>query len=187
MKIGSKFLACSLFASIGKTPPYWAWIFACDKTILARTFSPSISAKAVSSQLVSIPKISADFFGIFLEIIFIPLDLVIGENPDVSVGHFIADYFGENPIGAEGLLLGQGDFFGDFKKIANVREYLPAGRQVPNPSIVFFWDNLSVAGALRLNIQKSQKILVLINNFRRNFLSSNFAKYAIGHNQSISC
>src|SRR3989344_4545440 len=182
--MGSKFRACSLFANIGKTPPYWAWILACDKVILAIIFSSSIKAKAVSSQLVSIPKIIADFFSIFFDIIFIAFDLSIGENPDVRVRHFVADDFRENPIGFKSFLLSDGDFFYRLKIFAGIWN-------IPNPAIMFFGNNLGVSGALRMNVQKRQKISVFINNFRRNFLLGDFTKYAISfgvsHWKSISC
>ena len=52
---------CSLFASIGTTPPHFLWIFTCEETtfdkILKVPFFTSKTAIAVSSQDVSIPNI----------------------------------------------------------------------------------------------------------------------------------
>ena len=56
--IGMRFFRCSRDASSGTTPPYFLWMSICEETMLDRTMSSLSTAAAVSSQEVSIPRVT---------------------------------------------------------------------------------------------------------------------------------
>ena len=92
----------------------------------------------------------------------------------MSVRDFFADNLGNDRVGGESFLLRQSNFFDDFKIFSRFR-------MVPDPAIMSFGNDQSVAGREWFDIQKSQEIIVRINHLRRNFLFYNLTKNAVIH------
>ena len=97
----------------------------------------------------------------------------------MGVLDFVADDFGKNKIGVESFLLRHGDFTRDLEIFSDIRH-------LPNPAKMFFRNDLRVSGRLRMNVQKSQKIFILVDFVRRNFSADYFAKNAVVHELIIT-
>ena len=97
----------------------------------------------------------------------------------MGVGDFVADDAGENPFGIKGFLLGFGYFFNHFEIFSGIGN-------LPDPAVVLFGNDLGVAGRLRFYIEKSQKIIILINDMGRNFFIGDFAEDAGSHIYIVS-
>ena len=54
------------------------------------------------------------------------------------------DYFAEDELGIESFLLSQGDLFDDFEIFTSIR-------YIPDPSVVFFWNDEGMARGHRVN------------------------------------
>jgi single-stranded-DNA-specific exonuclease len=92
----------------------------------------------------------------------------------VSVADFVPDNFGEHPFGVECFLLSFGHFLHHLKIGAYVFN-------IPNPAVMFFGDDLAMAGGLRIDIEERDEIIIFINDMGRDFFVCYFAKYAVFH------
>jgi len=115
-----------------------------------------------------------DFLRVNFESHFVAGSFGVRENPKVSVLDFVTHYFAPNHLFAKSFLLRFGNFFSDLEIIAGIW-------YVPNPAIMLLGDNLNVPRRLWMNVEKSEKIIILIDHFRWNLLFYDFAKNAVFH------
>jgi len=111
---------------------------------------------------------------ILLKIVFVAFNLSVRKNPDMGVRNFISNNPAQNPFIIERFLLSSCDLRNNFEILAGIRN-------VPNPAIMLLRNDLCVARRLRMNIEKSQKIVIFIDDMRGNFSLDNFTENAVGH------
>ena len=116
--------------------------------------------------------------GVFFEIFWVSFGFG-GKNPDVGVENFFAGDAGENHFSIEGLLLRQSYFFANFKILSDVWH-------LPNPTTVLFRNDLGMTGRARIDVKKSQKVVVFVDDVGRDFFGDDFAENAGFHNNIIT-
>src|SRR3989338_8861084 len=53
--------------------------------------------------------------------------------------------------------------------------------QIINIFVMFFGNNQSMAGIIRIDVKKGEKVIILVNNIGRNFFFYNFAENTFVH------
>ncbi len=108
-----------------------------------------------------------------LEIPRVSSDLLVGEYPNMGMGHFIADDLAQDEIRVEGLALSQGYFLRDFEISAYIL-------MIPDPTDVLLGDDLGMSGGLRVYVEESQEVVVFVDDVRGDLSRNDFTKYAGG-------
>src|SRR3989344_7083569 len=103
----------------------------------------------------------------------------------MSMGYFFPVYLTADDVCVKAFFLGTRYFSGHLKKITEMGRRLPAGRQVPYPPVMFFRDYLRMPRSDRVDIQKCQEIIVLVNHSSGNFFFHNFTEYAFIHSFAL--
>ena len=115
------------------------------------------------------------FLGVAGEIIFIAGGFVgAGEYPNMGVSNFVTRNSRPNGFLVESFLLDHGDFFRHLEIVTNVWH-------LPHPTIMRFRNYLAMAGRTGIDVEEGEEVVILINNFRRDFFLHNFTKHAIRH------
>jgi len=91
-----------------------------------------------------------ELVGVAGEIVFVALSFIAREDPNMRVFNLVADYFRQDPFGAEGLSLRLGDLLHHFKIISSVL-------YIPDPADVLFRYDLRVARRMRMDVQKGEE------------------------------
>ena len=99
------------------------------------------------------------------------------EEPYVCVVDLVAHDTGAYGL-VKCLLLRFCDFLDYFEIVANVRD-------VPDPAVMFFRDDLHLSRRVRADVHKSEEFLIFIDFVARNLSSNDFAKNTRLHEGSI--
>lgn len=92
----------------------------------------------------------------------------------MRVGDFLSDDLGMNGFSAEGFLLRERDFAGDF-------EIRSGFEDVPDPAVMLLWDNERVTRGEWTDVEESKEISVFVDFVRRDLARDYLAENAIWH------
>ena len=92
----------------------------------------------------------------------------------MGMGNFFAIDVAADHVGSKSFLKCMCHLLDNSKIIANVWHVLPAGRQVPDPAIRFFWNDEGMSRSDWVNVEKDIKVVIFIEFVLWNLITNDF-------------